>query len=346
MSAIRWLDNSDANVTTQWEALAETVGAGPFMRPGWFAAWAETWGRDVSPATLEGASLQTLAPVTRTSNSISSPVNEHTPEFALLAAGHDEAVELATALLEERPTALEFLKVPATTRDAIAVAAEQTGYRVVSSIMQRSPYLDLSGTWEDYERSLRPKFRQSLRRKKRRLGDEGGISIETLDGRENLEKALDEGFAVESSEWKEREGTAIASDVPTRTFYTAVARWAAEKDWLRLNFLRLNGIPVAFRFDLVADGSYYHLKGGYDPAYGKFSPGLVLQHETVRYAFEQQLATYEFLGADEPYKMLWTSTCRDRFAVRCFAPTMRGRLAWARRAWVAPAAHRLKARTK
>jgi CelD/BcsL family acetyltransferase involved in cellulose biosynthesis len=347
MSSIRWFDASDPDIVSRWEALAESLQAGPFMRPGWFAAWAEAFGGDGSVLEVLGDSpLRALVPLIRTSNSPTCPVNEHSPEFALLADGEAGGIELVRHLLAEKPTSLELFKVPSETRDAVEAAAGRAGYRVVASIMQRSPYLELSGPWEDYEKSLSANFRQSLRRKKRRLEDEGSVSIETQDGRDDLDAALDEGFSVESSQWKAEEGTAIASDARVQSFYTAVARWAAERDWLRLVFLRLDGAPVAFRFDLVADGGYYHLKGGYDPAYARFSPGLILQHETVREAFDQGLARYEFLGADEPYKLKWTSTCRDRVAVRCFAPTVAGRLAWARRAWLGPLARRLKSASK
>jgi CelD/BcsL family acetyltransferase involved in cellulose biosynthesis len=100
---------------------------------------------------------------------------------------------------------------------------------------------------------------------------------------------------------------------------------------------------VAFRLDLVCDDVYYHLKGGYDPQWARFSPGLILQHETVRHALEAGLSRYEFLGADEPYKMNWTKTVNERSALRCFAPTIRGRAAWAKRAWVAPLGRRVRA---
>jgi CelD/BcsL family acetyltransferase involved in cellulose biosynthesis len=341
MSA-RWLDPSDPSTASALEKLATSLKAGPFMRPGWFAAWSRAFGETPLVAAAPGNSLQALAPLLRTRKSLRSPVNEHSPEFSFLAESDDAAVGLTSSLFNESPTSLQLLKVPAATRDAVVAAAERSSYRVVASVMQRSPYLDLSGSWDDYEGSLSANFRQSMRRKKRRLDDEGDLSIETHDGHENLQAILDEGFAVEPSRWKAKEGTAITSDARTRAFYSAVAEWASERGWLRLVFLRLDGNPIAFRLDLVADGGYYHLKGGYDPAFGRFSPGLVLQHETVRTAFEEGLDRYEFLGADEPYKLMWTSTRRDRFAVRCFAPTPAGRLAWARRAWVAPALRKIK----
>src|SRR5207247_10269646 len=66
-------------------------------------------------------------------------------------------------------------------------------------------------------------------------------TLEVVDGSERLDELLEEGFRVEASGWKSRAGTAIASRPDTRRFYTDVARWASDRGWLRLAFLRLGG---------------------------------------------------------------------------------------------------------
>ena len=120
-----------------------------------------------------------------------------------------------------------------------------------------------------------------------------------------------------------------------------MARSESESGALRLWFLRVGGVPIAFRMDLIVEGVYYHLKGGYDPERARFSPGLLLQHETVKHAFERGLARYEFLGANEPYKLNWTKTCRDRIALRVFGTGTRGRVAWLERSIARPLAKRV-----
>ena len=52
----------------------------------------------------------------------------------------------------------------------------------------------------------------------------------------------------------------------------------------------------------VYRGTYYALKTSYDEAYRAWSPGIVLFRHAIRKAFEDGLATFDFLGADSRWK--------------------------------------------
>ena len=66
-----------------------------------------------------------------------------------------------------------------------------------------------------------------------------------MDGGARLDEGLAEVIRVEELAWKGGRGTAIASQQDTREFYGDVARWAAERGWLRIHMLRLDGDPIA-----------------------------------------------------------------------------------------------------
>lgn len=326
----------DPGVVRAWDELATATQAGPFSRPGWFQAWSRAFGPSVTVAIVQDGSA--LVPVLRTSHAMTSPTNEHSPEFASVAGSLDARTRLYRDLIAEEASTFHFMKIGAGELEALLAAAKRV--RVSQETFQRSPYLDVDRDWSSYEASLNAAFRQGLRRKQRRLGDLGDVSVRKTTG-ENLDAALREGFAIEGSRWKTTARTAIASQAETLAFYTAIARWAAENGWLRLWFLRTAGVPIAFRFDLEIEGVYYHLKGGYDPQYARFSPGLLLQHATVKEAFGNGIRRYEFLGADEDYKMKWTKTTRDRLSLRVFKRGPRGTAVWLDRAVARPAGKRL-----
>jgi CelD/BcsL family acetyltransferase involved in cellulose biosynthesis len=204
--------------------------------------------------------------------------------------------------------------------------AVKRGYRLVERPAQRSPYIAINSEWSEFEKRLSGNLRQGMLRKRKRLEQEGEVAIETHTATTDLESLLIEGFEIESSEWKAVAGTAIGSDPRTRRFYSDVATWAAAKKWLRLVFLRVSGRPIAFRFDLESNGVLYHLKGGYDPEFSRFSPGNLLARESLQYAFSSALARYEFLGADQPHKLQWTNTCHDQVLFEAFAPSVGGGL--------------------
>ena len=114
-------------------------------------------------------------------------------------------------------------------------AADAQRYRVFTESTEGPPYVGIDGTsWEEYEKGLRKSHRGDVRRQRRRLEEEGDLTLEVCDGTHGLGGLLEEGFGVEGSGWKDAEGTSIKAHQATRRFYTEVAGWEAEHGWLRL----------------------------------------------------------------------------------------------------------------
>jgi CelD/BcsL family acetyltransferase involved in cellulose biosynthesis len=312
------------------------------MRPGWFTAWSKAFETRIELAAVQNGVLRALAPLVPTRRGLTSPVNQESPGFALLASDPESRMHLAHDILSQRCSEVALMRVTLEDVEVLDEAARRSRLRVVRERMERSPFIPVKEPWETYESTLDKRFRQNLRRRTRRLGEEGEMAFDINDGSENLAPLLDEGFALESLGWKGRGGTAIDSGRRTSTFYSEIARWAAERGWLRLWFLRLEGKAIAFRLDVNDGIAYYGLKVAHDPAHARFSPGIILQHETVRYAFEKGLERFEFLGADEPYKLRWTETTRDLVAWRAFSRGPRGSAAWFGRAVARPLARKIR----
>ena len=125
---------------------------------------------------------------------------------------------------------------------------------------------------------MRKSHRGDVRRQRRRLEEQGDLTLEARDGTHGLEGLLEEGFGVEGSGWMDAEGASIKAHPARRRFYTEVAQWAAERAWLRLAFLRLDERALAFDYCLEFNRTHYLLKTGYDRVYERFSPGKVLRH--------------------------------------------------------------------
>ena len=147
------------------------------------------------------------------------------------------------------------------------------------------------------------------------------------DGSARWPEAFEEGLRIEGSVWKAESGTAVLSRPETARFYRTVAAWAAERGWLRLKFLRLDGRAVAFDLALECGGVAHVLKGGFDPDLRRLGPGMLLTERSLRRAFELGLRSYELHGSDDAYKLRWTSTTRSRVSTQAFPPSMAGMLA-------------------
>jgi CelD/BcsL family acetyltransferase involved in cellulose biosynthesis len=336
--------DSVGEVAAEWDDLADRVAAEPWLRPGWVDAWWSAFGagRLRIIALKQDDRLAGVLPVMEERGIVRSTSNWHTPEFGLLAE-RDGLGELAEALLSSRPHRvwLGFVDPDCPGVVACRAASEAAGYRVLERTLERSPFVPIEGDWEAYMVGLGKKLTTELRRRRRRLEEAGRFSVEVLDGSERLPALLDEGFAVEASGWKGARGQAISSQPETLSFYRALAAWAAERGWLRLAFLRLDGRPFAFDFCIEDHGIHYLLKTGYDPAFGKFAPGMILRYEMLGRAFSIGLRSYEFLGADEPWKLEWTETTRERNLFHAFAPSLQGLVGWAAFAYGRPAAKRV-----
>jgi CelD/BcsL family acetyltransferase involved in cellulose biosynthesis len=311
-------------VKAEWENLARQTKSKPFLWPGWVGAWWDAFGKGRLRilAAYQGDRLVGVVPLQWSGGVLSSTENEETPLFVGFLAANEAAVEqLSHALFSQgaRQIALAFLGSGEGVISSVRAVAEAAGYEVLARPAQKVPYVDLrETTWEAYESGLGRNLRQDLRRRRRRLEEEGKLTLEIFDGKERLEELLEEGFRLEGSGWKEAQGTSINTQPAVRLFYTQVAHWAAERGWLQLAFLRLDQRTIAFDYCLENNKIHYMLKIGYDPAYGKFSPGKVLRHLMIARAFSKGITTYELLGAFEPWKRKWSNAYYELWSLHMF----------------------------
>jgi CelD/BcsL family acetyltransferase involved in cellulose biosynthesis len=325
-------------VADEWDLLADQLAVAPFLRPGWIFAWSRAFasGRLSLLTATRGNELVGLLPFVKRRGVLHAPANWHTPLFGYLARDEEAGAALAERFVSSARVRadLSFLDSSDPGVEACTAAAARAGRRVIVRTILRSPYVDLTGgDWESYRGSLRRKTRKEIERQWRRLTDEGSIRFDVVNSGHEFDRALEEGLRLEGSGWKEKQKTAIVSQPETYSFYLEIAGWAARRGWLALAFLRLDGRAIAFDLCLEAGGILYVVKGGFDTAYRRLGPGMLLTHAALRRAFEQGLRSYELLGAAEPYKLVWASETHDRVRFQAFARSLSGqldRLAWSR----------------
>jgi CelD/BcsL family acetyltransferase involved in cellulose biosynthesis len=327
---MEWHDDVAA-LAAEWEALARSAGAPPFAYPGWFAAWYDAFGsgRPQMLAAREEGELVAVVPLERRGGVLSAAANWHTPLYAAPVRPH-ALDEVARALLEVHVRRLDLTLLDP--HDPLAAALRSP--RCAERVVERQPWVDTRGSWDDFDAALPRKMRKELRRQGRRLGEQGEVRFEFRQGGDALDALLNEGFRVEGSGWKAERGTAIASDPAVERFYRNVAHWADQRGWLTLAFLRVDDTAVAFDMHLEPGRATYVLKGGFDPDWARFSPGSTLTYASLQRAFEDgDIQSYEFVGTDDAYKLSWTEDTRERVRLQLFPRTPVGsleRLAWTR----------------
>jgi CelD/BcsL family acetyltransferase involved in cellulose biosynthesis len=332
-------------VALEWDALADRAGAPVWWRPGWVRAWWRAFGlgRLMLVTVRRGERLVGVVPMERRGGDLRSPSNYHTPSFGLLAADETALASVATALVQAAPRRLtvKFLPTSEPTLVALENASRGAGRPRYVRVLERCPYLSLEGSWADLLESRRNQLVRELRRRRRRLHARGRFEMDVQDGRQDLHRYLEEGFAVEAAGWKGEGGTAIASSPATRGFYTEIAGWLAARGALRLTYLRLDGTPFAFEFAIEERGRHVLLKTGYDEAFRSDAPGTLLRAASIERAFERGLRRYDFLGKDDPWKREWTSTFETQVQLQSFRRSPDAMADWAAQRYLRPLAKRI-----
>ena len=169
-----------------------------------------------------------------------------------------------------------------------------------------SPYVPICETWDSFYGSLSSKFRYNLKYRNKMASKIGKLNIAISNPQHNeLEASKKIAFEIEGSGWKGARGSAILYNKKLNKFFTEYINEVFDKDMIRFGFLFLRDIPVAMVFGLEYQNRFWLLKIGYDEKYSKCSPGKLLLHETIHYAFDKGLTSYELLGSDEIWKHNW-----------------------------------------
>ena len=232
---------------------------------------------------------------------------------------------LANALLRlGSPLFLE--RIPA---DSPTIAAIRDAYRgrglVLIRRAQPYPRILLHQGWWKPESQLNSGRRSDLRRAVRNAEKIGPLSYQILSPTPSqLGPILEEALDVEAANWKGSEGSAIAYDKLRGQFYRHYAAAACAAGILRVCFLRVGSKTVAMQLALECAGSFWLLKIGYREEFARYSPGMLLIAETIRYAASKGLASYEFLGNAENWTRTWTQDEMQSVTIRAYPFRTRG----------------------
>jgi hypothetical protein len=136
---------------------------------------------------------------------------------------------------------------------------------------------------EEYLRTvLSTKHRKALKRQEARLAESGKLEYVELGPDDNVESWIEEFLELEASGWKGREGSALACSEADRRFFAMGAREAFRRGRLMMVAARLNGKAIAVRCNLVAAPGSFTFKTAFDESYARFSPGTLLEIESIR----------------------------------------------------------------
>ena len=299
----------------------------PFYRPEWIGAYLEGFEPDarlaVAIARRDGA-LRGVLPLVeeRTlffglpARRLRGAANVHSCRFDLVHGAGDRG-EVVQALLGKLAAdggwdVLEVRDVPeGGALEELRRAAEAAGHPTGAWESMRTPYVPLpgkGGSIEEVLGGLDGKFKANLRRRWRKLEQQGEVTFRRVDVADPA--TLEAFYALEAAGWKGRRGSAIACDARTRAFYDLAAAAMAARGALSLYVLAVAGEPVAIHWGLSWRGRYFLPKPAYDEAHRACSPGQLLLWKVLEDCVARGLTELDFLGPWMEWKADWTERVR------------------------------------
>jgi CelD/BcsL family acetyltransferase involved in cellulose biosynthesis len=331
----------------EWNAaLAKGPRDEPMLRHEWLRAWIENFAPGATLRTFlarAGKEICAAVPLIEVQERSAdtcflpmttwqTPSNDHSQRGGvLLGRRGEEGLKLIWETLVATPgwDRLRLRELPEGAPEwQLRKWAEEAGYPCGLWVSLRSPYLPLPKSYEAVEKALDGKFRQNLRRRKRRLAEQGEVKYALVDAKDAkaLDTALADLYEIEASGWKGKDGTAIAQRPELVGFYTQLARDAAKRGALALGMLTLNGKPVAAHLSVVHGKRHFLIKIGYDESLHEHSPGQQMVSEAIQDSCKRGLTEFDFLGPCMDWKLDWESQLRTHHWLTIFRPTRGGKL--------------------
>ncbi len=331
-----------AELAGEWDALVSASPDGSlFETSEWITRWmASYWpaGRTLFLLVHDGATLVGAAPLLIDDDgeigcrhTLTLPRNSQIPHASLVAAPGRRR--------EVLDAVFEHLAIERRTTQVILTGVERTSaaWDDTLDIVQRRdlrwlpwetaaiPRVRIESTWDEYLKTRDSHVRSELKRKLRNVEKAGAVEWVAATTPESCARILPDVFGIEARSWKEAAGTSFLLEPGAGPLYESLAYRAAERGWLRLYVLYVDGSPVAHLYGIVYKNEYMALKTSYDESAKSLSPGAALMAYALRDAFAQGYDAFDFLGIESRWKTElatevrhWSRGCVfSRHAVRC-----------------------------
>ena len=176
--------------------------------------------------------------------------------------------------------------------------------------------IELPATWEEYLRRLSKDHRKQIRRLERGVLAAGRVSVHSVQRLEDLPPARD--VLIDLHQRRRRSLGEPGSFASSRfaAFHREVMPDLLRNGQLRLDWLELDGQPIAAEYQLTGNGVVYAYQSGVSPDALEHSPGRLSHVAMLRRAIEQGFRAVDFLRGDEPYKAHWRAEPRASLEIR------------------------------
>ncbi|WP_338466882.1 GNAT family N-acetyltransferase [Novosphingobium sp. ZN18A2] len=244
-----------------------------------------------------------------------------------VAFGLSQLVAGTAACLPELEDGREGYRVHSVPRAMLpAIVADHPGFVMGGLHVYRRFYIDMAGTYEGYLGRFSSRARSTLNRKRRKIQDLGGGTLDVREYRtpDELDQFLVDAMPLSRKTYQAR---LLDAGLPEDEAFVDEMRALAGADRLRAYLLFLNDAPVSYLFLPVIDNVVTYAFLGYDPDRANLSAGTVLQMEALRRLFAEERYTYfDFTEGEGAHKQLFGTDFVDACSFFLLKRTLSSRL--------------------
>jgi CelD/BcsL family acetyltransferase involved in cellulose biosynthesis len=291
---------SDSVSTLNWTS--------PFILPAWLQVWWQVFGAG------ERLFIREVKQGDRTIGIAPLLIKEGTAYFIgstdvcdyqdfIVVPGRER--EFINVLLDDLPQNgirsldLKHVRPDAVVLTALAPLAKSRQYEVISEQEAVSYEMDLPSSFDEYLESLSAKQRHELRRKMRRLTEEGEIEYRFIERGKKLTTTLDDFLKMFVAS---RQDKAAFLTEQMKSYFRFLIDAMAGMGLLKIGVLALDAKPIAEVICFDYHDCIYFYNSGYDPQYVSLSAGLLSKVYAIKDSIAKGKKRFDFLKGAEPYK--------------------------------------------
>ncbi len=323
--AFTWTERLDDVSRAEWDSVLFAAGRpSPFLSRQFLVPWAKAFaaGRPVRIGRWEtGGRAQGFIFLCRRADSrgwelMGGEEVADALDAAVVRGGEgefwDALLRSSPDLVADGPLVLPNVAAGAPSLAVLPRVCGALGLALSVAETDRSPFVPLPGSWDEYLEALGKKDRHELRRKIRRAAEAlPGLSFRVTETREDLPRDLASFVALHRRSHPDKRDF---MDDRMAGFFGELAGELLSAGWLRLAFLSAGGKDVAAAFQLSWGAAVLLYNSGFDPEKREASPGLLLVARCIEDAIRLGLREYDFLRGRERYK--YDLGGRDRVVCR------------------------------
>ncbi len=287
-----------------WDDLVKKSATGSFFQT---KKWLEIWLKHFPLIThifgfYENNTCVGIAPLCEVENTIqflgTAPVlgGEFVSDFGdiIVLPGHEKPVwSVLVSYLQKISRGKEFVGKFIREESPSFSALSSLGGNMIQSDV--SPYIDLPASWDEYLTGLERHSRHELKRKIRRLEEQGAFKV-CHEGDPTDKDEFFRLMAISNDQKRD-----FLSESMKKYFTDILDTFWTEKS-LYLCFLKLEGKNIACVVMFSYNEEILLYNSGYDIEFRHLAPGLLLKAFNIKHSIEEKRKRFDFLRGAERYK--------------------------------------------